>query len=230
MHLARAGFRIAVHYNSNRTAAEDTLHALNGTGHSVIAADLSQAEAASELADAALRDHDGRIDVLVHNAGLYLETPFLKSRSPASWSSTVQKMMQLNFFAGADLAYRLVPSMAAVGWGRIIQIASRSGLRGEPEFAGYAASKAAQINFNKSLAAELAPHGIGCFAIAPGWVETDMAAHALAERGESIRAEIPVGRVASREDIAELVTWLVTPAADYLTGNTINVNGASYLG
>ena len=137
--------------------------------------------------------------------------------------------MQLNFFAGADLSYLLAESMAENKWGRIIHIASRSGLQGEPEFSAYGASKAAQINLMKSLAVELAPSGIGCFAIAPGWVETEMSADTLASKGAAIRKSIPVGRVASPDDVAAIVRYLVTPAADYLTGNTIDVNGASYL-
>jgi NAD(P)-dependent dehydrogenase (short-subunit alcohol dehydrogenase family) len=123
----------------------------------------------------------------------------------------------------------LAPAMAEAGWGRVIQIASRAGHRGEARHAGYAASKAAQISLIKSLAVELAPGGIGCFGIAPGWTETDMASEALAERGDQIRAEIPLGRVALPTDIAALVGFLVTDAAHYLSGNTTDVNGASYL-
>ncbi len=230
VHLARGGFRVALHYGSNRTAAEETRALLEGGDHLLFAADLAQENGAAGLAEAVLREFDGRVDVLVHNAGLYLETALLQERSTEEWSATVRKMMQLNFLAGADLARLLVPEMIQRRWGRIIQIASRSGIRGESRFSGYSASKAAQINFAKSLAVELAPHGIGCFAIAPGWVDTDMSAGPLAEHGDAIRAEIPVGRVASPEDIAQLVAWLATPAADYLTGNTIDVNGASSLG
>ena len=119
--------------------------------------------------------------------------------------------------------------MANAGWGRIIQISSRAGHRGEAGFSGYGASKAAQINFVKSLAAELGKAGIGCFGVAPGWTETDMASEALRERGDQIRAEIPLGRVALPSDIAALVGFLVTDAAGYLSGNTFDVNGASYL-
>ncbi len=119
--------------------------------------------------------------------------------------------------------------MAAAGWGRIIQISSRAGLRGEARLAGYAASKAAQINFIRSLAVELGTRGVGCFGVAPGWTETDMATDALAERGDEIRASIPLGRVASPQDVASVVAFLASPAADYLSGSTLDVNGASYL-
>lgn len=229
MQLAASGFRIGLHYRSNHVAAEETLGILTGSGHLLFAADLSLGDGAAALAEMALSGFGGSVDVLVHNAGAYVETPLLEGTALPDWQERMRSQMQLNFLAGADLAFLLAPAMAAAGWGRIIQIASRSGLRGEARFSGYGASKAAQINFTKSLAIELAPRGIGCFAVAPGWVKTEMSADALDREGENIRSGIPMGRVASPEDIAQLVCYLVTPAADYLTGNTIDVNGASYL-
>lgn len=227
--LAEQGFRVALHYRDNRPAAASALASLQGHGHVLLAADLSRKEGAAELAAAASDQLGQNVDVLVHNAGSYFATPLLGDMSFREWQEKLQEQMQLNFFAGADLAYLLAPGMAEARWGRIIHIASRSGLRGEAKFSAYSASKAAQINFIKSLASELAPSGIGCFAVAPGWVATDMSADALAEHGESITAGIPMGRVATPNDVASLVGYLVTPEADYLTGNTIDVNGASYL-
>ncbi|MBA2622235.1 MAG: SDR family oxidoreductase, partial [Chthoniobacterales bacterium] len=227
--LAVAGYRVGIHYHSNRGAAEETLRLLARDEHVLLAADLSVAEGAAILAEAALRELGGRIDVLINNAGVYLETPLLEEIKLEDWQASVRAQMQVNFFAGAELACLLAPGMAEGRWGRIIQIASRSGLQGEGRFSGYSASKAAQIAFTKSLARELAASGIGCFSVAPGWVATDMSAEAIARDGEAIRAGIPAGRVATPEDIAQLVGYLVTPAADYLTGNTIDVNGASYL-
>ncbi|MGI4790637.1 MAG: SDR family NAD(P)-dependent oxidoreductase [Janthinobacterium lividum] len=227
--LASAGFRVAVHYNANHLAAEDTLRQLPGDGHVLIAADLSDPTATAMLAQDALEALQGRVDVLVHNAGIYEPTPILGLRDFSAWQDTMRRQMQVNFWAGADLAYLLAPAMADAGWGRIIQIASRAGERGESRHSGYAASKAAQLNLIKSLAVELGKTGIGCFGIAPGWTDTEMASEALAERGDKIRSEIPLGRVASPQDVASLVGFLVTDAADYLSGNTIDVNGASYL-
>ncbi len=226
--LAASGFRVAVHYNSSLTAARETMAALSGDGHTVLPADLAGPDAAGGLAEAALSWAAGRVDVLVHNAGIYAPTPLLGG-TLTDWQAAMQRQMQVNFWAGAELARALAPAMADAGWGRMIQISSRAGHRGEAGFAGYAASKAAQISLTKSLAMELGPVGIGCFAVAPGWTETEMAAEALAGRGDQIRAEIPLGRVATPADVASLVGFLVTPAADYLSGNTIDVNGASYL-
>ena len=200
-----------------------------GDSHILLSADLAEPDAAAHLAGEVLAAFGGRLDVLVHNAGIYEPTPFLPPTEFSGWQAAMRRQMQVNFWAGAELAYHLAPAMAEAGWGRIIQIASRAGHRGEAGHAGYAASKAAQINLVKSLAVELAPAGIGCFGIAPGWTETDMAASALAERGDRIRAEIPLGRVAVPADIAALVGFLVTESADYLSGSILDVNGASYL-
>lgn len=227
--LAADGLRVAVHYNANRAAAEETLRSLAGEGHVRLTADLSDPDAVARLGQEALAALDGRVDVLVHNAGIYEATPLLDSPSLAVWRDGLQRQMQVNFWAGADLSYLLAPAMAQAGWGRIIQISSRAGIRGEARHAGYGASKAAQINFIRSLAMELGTQGIGCFGVAPGWTETDMAAEALAARGDEMRATIPLGRIAAPQDVAALVSFLTSPAADYLSGNTIDVNGASYL-
>ncbi len=229
LRLASDGVRVGVHYNSNHKAAEETLTALPGTGHVLLPADLADPASAEPLAVRALEHLGGRVDVFVHNAGIYLPSPVLETASLNDWRRVLQAQMQVNFWAGAELGFLLAKPMAAAGWGRIIHISSRAGLRGEVDNCGYGASKAAQINLVRSLAAELAPHKIGCFAVAPGWTETDMAADVLAARGEAIRAGIPLGRVASPDDIAHLVGYLVTEGADYLSGNTIDVNGASYL-
>ncbi|MBV9850518.1 MAG: SDR family oxidoreductase [Armatimonadetes bacterium] len=228
-HLAEAGLRIAVHYNVNQTAAAKTWAGLAGSSHVVINADLSTPGGVEQLAQEALEVFGGRVDVLVHNAGIYEPSPVLQTPTLGEWRAALRRQMQVNFWAGADLAYLLAPAMAQAGWGKIILVSSRAGIRGEARHAGYAASKAAGINFVKSLAMELGPQGIGCYGVAPGWAETDMAAEALAARGDSIRAAIPLGRVASPDDVAALVAFLASPAADYLTGNTIDVNGASYL-
>ncbi len=229
LQLAADGFRVGLHYNANLPAAEEALGLMPGAGHLLLPADLSDPNAPEALAHQALAALGGRVDVLVHNAGIYEASPLLGAGSLADWREALRRQMQVNFWAGADLAYLLAPQMAAAGWGRIVQISSRAGIRGEARHAGYGASKAAQINLVRSLAMELGPAGIGCFAVAPGWTETDMATDALAERGEQIRASIPLGRVATPQDVAALVRFLVMPAADYLSGNTIDVNGASYL-
>lgn len=227
--LAADGLRVAVHYNASAGAARETLAALAGKGHTLLAADLAEPGEVERLGGEALGALGGRVDVLVHNAGVYVLAPLLETPTLTAWRAALQGQMQVNFWAGADLAFLLAPAMARAGWGRIIQVSSRAGQRGEARHAGYGASKAAQINLVKSLAVELGPSGVGCFGVAPGWAETDMAADALAARGAQIRAEIPLGRLATPQDVAGLVGFLASDAADYLSGGTFDVNGASYL-
>lgn len=227
--LAHQGVSVGIHYNANLLAAHETLASLPGDCHALLQADLSDVGAAELLAPAAADALGGRVDILVHNAGIYLPSPVPRAANGDEWNKALRLQMQVNFFAGAELSLLLAPAMRAAGWGRIIHISSRAGQRGEAGHAGYAASKAAQIALVRSLAAELAPDGVGCFAIAPGWTETDMAADALAQRRDAIVAAIPAGRVATPEDVAGLVAFLCTPAADFLTGTTFPVNGASYI-
>ena len=142
--LAKSGFQVAVHYQSNRTAAEETLRLMPGRDHVLLAADLAEPNASEALAQEARHALGGRVDVLVHNAGIYEPTPLLTGCDFLVWQESMRRQMQVNFWAGADLAYQLAPAMADAGWGRIIQISSRAGHRGEARHAGYAASKAAQ--------------------------------------------------------------------------------------
>ena len=120
--------------------------------------------------------------------------------------------------------------MAEQGGGRIINVGSRGAFRGEPECPAYGASKAGLHAMSQSLAVALAPKGILVYAVAPGFVETDMAKELLeSEAGAAIKAQSPLGRVARPEEVAETVCFLASSQAEFLTGSIIDVNGASYL-
>lgn len=116
------------------------------------------------------------------------------------------------------------------GGGRIVNVSSRGAFRGEPDAPAYGASKAGLNSMSQSLARALAPHNIFVGVVAPGWVETDMAADYLnGENGDSIRAQSPLGRVAKPEEVAYAVLFLASDGAEFATGTIIDVNGASYL-
>jgi len=116
------------------------------------------------------------------------------------------------------------------GGGKIINITSRGAFRGEPDAPAYGASKAGLNAFSESMAQALAPHNIFMYAVAPGFVETDMAASVLSgPGGDAIRAQSPLNRVARPEEVAGVVLFLAAEGTDYLTGSIIDVNGASYL-
>jgi NAD(P)-dependent dehydrogenase (short-subunit alcohol dehydrogenase family) len=176
----------------------------------------------------------GRIDTLVNNAAVSLENPFDGDDFDA-WRAGWAKTFAVNVFAAADLSWLALRRMRANApgphgvRGRIVNVASRAAHRGELTFADYGASKAAVVNLSKSLARGCARDGIVAFSVAPGFIETDMAAESLARDGDRIRDEIPAGRVGTPEEVASIVAFLASGAADYASGTTIDVNGASYV-
>jgi NAD(P)-dependent dehydrogenase (short-subunit alcohol dehydrogenase family) len=227
--LAARRARVAVHYRVDRTAAEETLGALGGGGHAAFAADLTETGAPEALVRAVLRDL-GRIDVLVNNAAIY------EAHAPAGvpfaeWSATWERTIAANLTAPAHLSFLAVEAMRAHGGGgRIVNVSSRGAYRGEPTAPGYGAAKAGLNAFGQSLARALAHEGILVFGVAPGWVDTDMAAdHLRGARGAEIVRDIPLGRVATAEEVARAVAWLALDAPASMTGTIVDLNGASYV-
>jgi NAD(P)-dependent dehydrogenase (short-subunit alcohol dehydrogenase family) len=176
----------------------------------------------------------GSIDVLVNNAAIFGENPFDGDDYDA-WQAGWARTLAVNVLGPANLTYLALRSMrsnapdACGVRGRIVNVASRAAHRGETTFADYGASKAALVNLTKSTARGCARDGIVAFTVAPGFIATEMAAEAIALHGDAIRAEIPSGRIGSPEDVARIVAFLASGGADYATGTTIDVNGASYV-
>jgi len=228
LRFAQTGARVAVHYNRDKRSAEETLAALPGTGHMVFQADLGVTAEAKRLVDAVLqRMH--RIDVLVNNAGLWVDHP-PATTSFDDWVRAWEKTIDTNLMGAAYVAHGAAQAMIRQGGGRIINITSRGAFRGEPDGPAYAASKAGMNAMSQSLAKALAPHNICVFAIAPGWVDTDMARPLLeGPDGDAIRAQSPMNRVATPEEIARTILFLASEGTDALTGCIIDANCASYL-
>ena len=171
----------------------------------------------------------GRLDVLVNNAAIFAENPFSGS-DYASWRSGWQRTFDVNLFGAAHLAWLAMHQMRRQGGGgKVINVASRAGHRGEITFADYGASKAALINLTKSIARSCTRDGIVAMAVAPGFIETEMAAPDLATRRKELEAEIPLGYVGTPDDVANVITFLASPLATYTNGATIDVNGGSYV-
>jgi 3-oxoacyl-[acyl-carrier protein] reductase len=234
--LAERGVRIALHYRNNRVAAESTLAALPGTGHAIFAADLADAAATTGLWRRVI-ERMAAVDILVNNAGLYVEHAPLTT-SYESWQSAWQLTLAANLIGPAnlsllavhDMAARTSPISEAFGRGRIVNISSRGAFRGEPDCPAYAASKAGLNALSQSLAKGLAPRGIYVYCLAPGWVETEMAAsHLAGPEGPAIIAQHPLGRVNRSEEIAQATVYCALDAPAAMTGGVIDVNGASYL-
>ena len=226
--LADNGAIVAVHYGSNKAAADSVIEGLPGSGHMTIRADLSHPEDAGRVVDEASSEM-GRLDVLVNNAGIFSPHPPLDVSTEA-WLESWNGILAVNLISPAVLCQAAAKVMAEQGGGRIINIGSRGAFRGEPECSAYGASKAGLHSMSQSLAVALGPKNIQVFAVAPGFVETDMAKSLLdSDAGDAIRAQSSANRVARPEEVAEVVCFLASTGAEFMTGGIIDVNGASYL-
>lgn len=223
--LARAGARVVVNYRVERHAAERVVQSIEEAGGEafVVGADVAVREEADMLVEEAA-ERTGRLDAVVANAGIWKGAP-IEEISDGEWS----EMLAINLTGVFHVVRAAVPFMKEAREGRIVLISSTAGQRGEAGHAHYAATKGALISFAKSLAVELAPFGITTNCVAPGWVDTDMTAEALSERGGAICAEIPLRRPGRPEEIAGAVLYLVSDLASYVTGEVLNVNGGSVL-
>jgi NAD(P)-dependent dehydrogenase (short-subunit alcohol dehydrogenase family) len=207
----------------------------NVAGHStrgseeLIAGDLEDPEAPPRIWDQALDRLGGRIDVLVNNAGIY-ETAD-ETASDEQWRAAWARTLTINLQAAADLCRLAVRHFRQKDGGRVVNIASRAAYRGDsPQHWHYAASKAGMIGMTKSIARGYAGEGILAFAVAPGFTVSEMTEEYLRGRGGAqIIADIPLGRVATTDEVAEVIRWLAVDAPPSATGSVIDVNGASYV-
>ena len=226
--FAEQGARVAVHYHRSRAGAEEVAESLPGGTHFVVQADLADAEAVAGMVERVVREM-GRIDVLVNNAGMYEDHP-LAQTDYESWQAAWRRTIDTNLIGAANASYCAARQMIAQGGGRIVNVSSRGAFRGEPDAPAYGASKAGMNAMGQSLARHLAPYNIFVGTVAPGWVETDMAADTLSgPGGDEVRAQSPLGRVARPEEVAYAVLFLASEGAEFTTGTIIDVNGASYL-
>jgi NAD(P)-dependent dehydrogenase (short-subunit alcohol dehydrogenase family) len=227
--FAERGDRVAVHCRDAVAAAEAVRESLPGSGHATVRADLADADAVRSMVDAAANALGG-LDVLVNNAGIYVDHPVLGT-AYEEWQAAWQATLGVNLVGAANVTWCAVRHMAASGrGGRIVNVGSRGAYRGEPTHPAYGASKAGLHAFGQSLAVALAPHGITVASVAPGYVQTDMAAAQLATPvGDAIRAQSPFNRVATPEEIAAAVVYLASPEATWSSGAVLDLNGASYL-
>ena len=225
--FAKLGANVVVNYVRDERAAADAVNAAQQSGVSALAvqADVSRSDDAGRLIDETVRKF-GRIDFLVCNAGIW-DGGAIDEMPEEVWDRTIE----LNLKGTWTVCHAAVPHMKERGFGRIVIVSSTAGQRGEANVSNYAASKGGQISFTKSLAAELGKFGINVNSVAPGWVDTDMCADVFADQEfrKSIEDAIPVGRVASPEDIGWPIVFLCTEWARHINGEILNVNGGSVL-
>ncbi|WP_426151213.1 SDR family NAD(P)-dependent oxidoreductase [Pseudomonas sp. DC3000-4b1] len=225
--LAAEGARVIIHYGRDQAAAERLLDQIGGRGF-VLQGDLSTSQGPFELWAKAVA-LAGRVDGLVNNAGIRTEISI--EATPEQWTTAWQREFQVNFFAAADLCKEAVRHFKEIGGGRIINMASRAGQRGYAADAlPYGATKAALVNLTKSIARSFGPDGVVAVAIAPGWVQTEMAEAFIATHGKQAAvADIPIGEMASPAEVAELVAFTLRKSQASLNGATLDVNGGSYI-
>jgi NAD(P)-dependent dehydrogenase (short-subunit alcohol dehydrogenase family) len=203
-------------------------HSTRG-GDGLLAADLADPATSRALWTAALGQAGGSIDVLVNNAGIY--ESIADDAADDEWHAAWTRTLAINLQAPADLSRLAIGHFRKRGGGRIVNVASRAAFRGDsPQHWHYAASKAALIGMTRTIARGYAADGILAFAVAPGFTVSEMTDEYLQGRGgAAIVADIPLGRVASTDEVAEAIRWLAIDAPASATGTVIDVNGASYV-
>ena len=199
-------------------------------GDGRIAADLADPEGATALWREAIDRLDGRIDVLVNNAGLFEPVPI--GSSDAEWEAKWERTLRVNLRASADLCRLAVLHFRERGGGgRIVNVSSRAAYRGDsPDHWHYAASKGGMVAMTKTIARAYAGEGIYAFTVCPGFTVTGMVEDYLESRGGiAALGDLPIGRPATTAEIAETVRWLAVDAPPSATGAVIDVNGASFV-
>ena len=225
--LARSGAHVVVNYVRNKEAALSAVDLATREGVEAISicADVASLSGAETLIKTTV-DHFKRLDILVCNAGIWKGNEVEKIDEDL-WDKTIA----INLKGTWTVCKAAVPFMKAQRSGRIVIVSSTAGQRGEANVSNYAASKGGQISFTKSLSTELGPFGITVNCVAPGWVDTEMNDNVFSDeqRLKSIIDGIPLGRVASADEIALPIVFLCTDAARHITGEVLNVNGGSVL-
>jgi 3-oxoacyl-[acyl-carrier protein] reductase len=226
--FAQLGDAVAVHCGASREAAHALVASLPGSGHVVVQADLRDADAVLVMVDEAAAALGG-IDVLVNNAGVFVAHA-IDAVTYQEWQQAWAETLGVNLVGAANVTWCAVRHMPRDGSARIVNVGSRGAFRGEPKCPAYGASKAALAAFGQSLAKALGSSGVAVTTVAPGFVETDMAAASLeGEAGAIRRAESPFNRVASPAEIADAVVYLASGQAQWASGSILDLNGASYL-
>lgn len=224
--LARAGVHVVVGYRSRREDALGVVAAIQGSGGRAlaVAGDVSMERAAVDLFDGAEAEFGG-VDFFIGNAGIWPSEPVpLADLTEERWRRTMAANLDGIFFTSREAARRLRQD------GSIVLVSSTAAQRGEAFHGDYAATKGALQSLVKGLCVELAPRGIRVNAVAPGWIDTEMVATALSgEKGVRAAAGIPLGRVASPDDVAGPIVFLCSLLARHVTGEILNVNGGSVL-
>jgi len=226
--FAKEGANVIVNYHRNKNSADETLALLEKYGrHIVYQSDASDPGESEKMISDIVKDY-GKIDITVINAGIAI-THKIAEIDYGEWRDTWNKVLGVNLIGPANIMYLSARAMMKSGGGKIVAVSSRGAYRGEPDEPAYGASKAGLNSLCQSMAKALAPHKIYVSAVAPGWIETDLAEPYLnGPNGEEIKNQSPLRRAGTSEEVANAVLYLASDGSEYTTGAIIDVNGASY--
>lgn len=223
--LAREGAHVVVNYNGSKEKADAVVAEILSAGGSAVAyqCNVSDYEACGEMIQNLMSNY-GHIDILVNNAGITKDGLLMKM-SEADFDAVMDTNLKGSFNTVRHMSRYFLKQKA----GRIINISSVSGVMGNAGQANYSASKAGIIGLTKAVARELASRGITCNAVAPGFIETDMTDAMPEAAKEAVKNQIPLQRIGTTADIAEIVVFLASEKAGYITGQVISVDGGMHM-
>jgi NAD(P)-dependent dehydrogenase (short-subunit alcohol dehydrogenase family) len=226
--FAASGANVIITYKSSRQAAEQTIADLKPGRHSMFQLDVADPLAVKNFFALYAEQYD-KLDILVNNAAVFIEHKILET-SYENWLKSWDQTLKANLSGPANMCFFASRLMMKQHSGKIINISSRGAFRGEPDHPAYGASKAGLNAMSQSLAVALAPHNISVHIIAPGFVETEMAAQVLnSPEGVSIKNQSPFGRVARPEEVARLIAVYASEGLEFTSAGIVDINGASYL-
>ena len=221
MRLAANGHRVAVNYNTHEDEAEAVVEEIRAAGGTAIAVggDISDKDSATAMIDEAVAAH-GAIEILINNAGVIKDALLLRMKD-----EQFDFTMQVNMYGTYYCTHKVLPGMVRGRWGRIVNISSVVGMRGNIGQSNYSASKAAVFGFTQSIAKEVATRGITVNAVCPGYIYTATSADISDNQRDTVMTWIPQGRFGEPDEVAPMIVFLSTDEAQYITGDIIRVDG-----